>query len=76
MLANLSGLMLMLMRKMQLRNPKAVQSMNPDRIHETKKFSAERDGSGDVTEKFVSQFSSSDQKRPITDSDEPRRTDK
>ena len=38
--------------------------------------SSQRLGSGDVAGKFVPQFSSRNRKRPITDSDKPRQTDK
>ena len=63
------------------KTPIAVQIMNPEMIHETKKSfqltteSSQRPGSGDVAGKFIPQFSSRNRKWPITDSDEPRRTD-
>jgi len=52
--------------------------MNLHRMHETKKFSADKENYSDtkaelVTSKFVPQFSSSGRKRPITYSDEPHR---
>jgi len=38
--------------------------------------SRQRLGSGDVARKFIPKFGRRNRKRPITDSDKPRRTDK
>jgi len=60
----------------------AVQFINLGRMQETQKISpddenfGQRNGSDDVTGKFVPQFRSSYRKRPIADSDEPHQTDK
>jgi len=71
----------MLMYKLHLHKCLAVQIIKPDMINETKKFkltteSRQRLESGDVAKKFIPKFGSCNRKRPITDSDKLRRTDK